>query len=109
MEDLNNYKYRGLTDNVYMYEGYCVLPHDAVQKVKMVPDLVRDENGKPIKNQKGEYTVEFREAREDELLPGKKNYMPREDYLQFMEEKAIQYGYIKNGERKLIIKFELFS
>ena len=98
-EDLNNYRYRGLTDNVFMYEGYCVLPHDAVKKVKMVPDLVRDENGKPIKNKKGEYSAEFREAREDELLPGKKYYMPREDYLQFMEEKAIQYGYMKKGER----------
>ena len=100
--DLNNYKFRGLTDNVFMYEGYCVLPHEAVQKVKMVPDLVRDENGNPIRNENGEYTAEFREAKEDELiLPDKKEYKAKEDYLQFIKEKAIEYGYLKrNGEKK---------
>lgn len=100
--DLNNYKFRGLTDNVFMYEGHCILPHNAVQKVKMVPDLVRDSEGKPIKNEKGEYTAEFREAKEDELiLPDKKEYKAKEDYLQFIKEKAIEYGYLKqNGEKR---------
>lgn len=97
-ENLNNYKFRGLSDGAILYEGYCILPHKSVQKVKMVPDLVRDESGKPIKDKNGEYSVIFREAKDNELLSDKNSYCAKQDYLKFMEEKAKQYGYYTNNK-----------
>lgn len=101
MKDLANYKFRGLQDGAFIYEGYCVLPKDAVQKVKMVPDLVRDTNGFPIKDDNGEYSVAFREALLEELSEDKTTYNARQDYLQYMKEKAIEYGYLhRDGSPK---------
>ena len=58
MEDLKNYTCRALTDEAMMYEGYCILPENAVQKIKMAPDLVRDEAGNPIKNENGQFETD---------------------------------------------------
>lgn len=100
-KDLANYKFRGLQDGAFIYEGYCILPPDAVEKVKMVPDLVRDANGTPIKDDNGEFQVSFREALPEELSEDKKTYMAKPDYLAFMKEKAIEYGYLKqDGSEK---------
>lgn len=97
MEELDNYKVRALEDNAIIYEGYCVLPEEEVQKVYLVPDLVRNsETGEPIKNLKtGRYDIAFREAKQEELKGDKKTYMPQEDYLQFMEEERKRLGYLK--------------
>ena len=98
MEDLKNYTCRALTDAAMMYEGYCILPEHAVEKKKMVPDLVRDEAGNPVRNENGNYDVKFREAREEELSEDGKTYNAKQDYLDYMKEKAIEYGYFdKNG------------
>lgn len=100
-KDLVNYKFRGLQDGVFLYEGYCILPKDSIQKVKMVPDLVRDSNGVPIKDDTGKYNVAFREALLEELSEDKNTYLAKSDYLQYMKEKAIEYGYLrKNGRPK---------
>lgn len=100
-KDLANYKFRGLQDGCFSYEGYCILSKDAIQKVKMVPDLVRDFNGVPVKNDDGEYDVAFRVALPEELSKDKNTYMAKQDYLQYMKKKAIEYGYLrKNGKPK---------
>ncbi len=99
MDDLKNYTCRALTDGVMMYEGYCILPEHAVEKVKMVPDLVRDEGGTPVKNENGTYEVRFRQASPEELSEDGKTYNAKSDYLEFMKQKAIEYGYMnKKGE-----------
>ena len=97
MEELANYKVRALEDNAIIYEGYCVLPEEEVQKVFLVPDLVRNsETGEPIKNSKtGRYDIAFREAKQKELECDKKTYIPQEDYLQFMEKERERLGYLK--------------
>ena len=95
-DDLKNYKFRGLADGAILYEGFCILPHKSVQKVKMVPDLVRDENGNPLKDENGEFSIAFREATPEELLPGADEYKAKDDYLKFVQKKAKEYGYFNN-------------
>ena len=98
-EELKNYKSRGLVDDVLIYEGYCILPDDEVSKVKLVPDLVRDENNNPIKNIKtNKFEIEFREANQNELINDGKNYLAKDDYLKFVEEERKALGY-KEGNR----------
>lgn len=95
IEELSNYKVRGLVDDVILYEGYCILPKDKAEKVMLVPDLVRDEEGKPKVNLKtGKYDIQFREALEEELNLDRKSYKASEDYLQFVEEEAEKMGYL---------------
>lgn len=101
MKDLQNYTCRALTDSAMMYEGYCILPENAVQKLKMVPDLVRDEDGNPLPNENGEYSLRFREAKEEELSADGKTYNAKQDYLDYMKEKGIEYGYLnKDGTQR---------
>lgn len=95
-DDLKNYKFRALSDGAVLYEGFCILPHEQVKKVKMVPDLVRDENGTPVKDREGNFTVAFREASREELLPDGTEYSAKTDYLEYMKEKAKEYGYLDN-------------
>lgn len=92
-KSLDNYKFRGFSDEAVVFEGYCILPHNQVEKVKMVPDLVRDEKGRPLKDEKGNLQVAFREATEEELIPNTNEYKAKEDYLNYMLEKAKEYGY----------------
>lgn len=96
-EELKNYKYRGLQDEAIVYEGYCILPSKAVEMVKMVPDLERDENGNPIKDNKGNYSLIVREAKEDEIDLESEEYKAKEDYLAVIEEKRKQLGYSKDN------------
>ena len=97
-EELANYKVRSLADDVIIYEGYCVLQQEEIEKVYLVPDLVRDvETGEPIINKEtGRYDIRFREATELELNQDKKSYKPQEDYLQFVVQERERLGYIKN-------------
>ena len=99
---LNNYKIRSLVDDAIMYEGHCVLPNNCARKVRLVCDLERDESGKPIVNEKNDYSLKFREAKEDELvLPEKNKYKPKDDYLDYITKKSIEYGYKnKDGSNK---------
>lgn len=94
-KELSNYKVRGLSDDVMIYEGYCVLPKNEVQAVFLVPDLVRDDKtGKPVINPKTQkYDIKFREAEEYELDENKKNYKPKEDYIKFIEQEREKLGY----------------
>lgn len=93
-EDLKNYEIRALVDNAVMCEGHCILPHQQVKKVKMVWDLVRDENGNAVRDENGECSVKFREATpEDKISLDGKTYEAREDYLEFMRKKAQEFGY----------------
>ena len=94
-ESLNRYKYRSMSDEAVMCEGYCVLPKDCARKVQLVLDLARDENGTPLKNENGENYIEFREADKYEIIPGTDTYAAQDDYLNFMREQAIKKGYIK--------------
>ena len=81
MSELVNYKARSLADDVIIYEGYCVLPKEKVQTVKLVPDLNRDAvTNEPIVNPKtGEYEIIFREAQEEESRQDKKAYEAKEE------------------------------
>lgn len=97
-EQLKNYKIRNIADNAVLYEGYCVLPHERVSVEKMVPDLVRDKNGNPIKDNKGEYQIKFREARPEELIEGSDLYLAQKDYLDYIKQKAIELGYSKDND-----------
>lgn len=97
-EQLKNYKTRNLSDNAVLYEGYCVLPHERVTVEKLVLDLVRDENGNPIKGDKGEYQINFRQVRQEELIEGSNLYLAQKDYLDCIRQRAIELGYSKNNE-----------
>lgn len=98
-EELANYKVRSLADDVIIYEGYCVLPQEEIEKVYLVPDLVRDvETGEPIINKEtGRYDIQFREATELELSQDKKSYKAQEDYLQFIAQERERLGYLKQN------------
>ncbi len=97
-DELANYKVRALADNALMYEGYCVLPPNEAQSVFLVPDLVRDSNGKPVVDPKtGKYTTRFREATRDELSEDNKHYAAKEDYLQFMAQERERMGFKKGN------------
>ncbi|MGN1299445.1 MAG: hypothetical protein ACI4UE_05640 [Candidatus Scatovivens sp.] len=98
-EELKNYKIRNLSDSAVLYEGYCVLPHKKIQVVKMVPDLIRDKNGIPIKDNIGEFKISFREARKEELVEGSNIYLAQKDYLDFIKQKSIEFGYSKNEDK----------
>ena len=97
-EQLKNYKTRNLSDNAVLYEGYCVLPHERVTVEKLVLDLVRDENGNPIKDDKGEYQIDFRQVRKEELIDGSNLYLAQKDYLDCIRQRAIELGYSKNND-----------
>lgn len=99
MRELANYKARSLADDVIIYEGYCVLPKEEVQAVKLVPDLNRDAvTNEPIVNSKtGEYEIIFREAKEEELSQDKKTYEAKEDYLQYVETVKKKIGYLEGN------------
>lgn len=99
MRELVNYKARSLADDVIIYEGYCVLPKEEVQAVKLVPDLNRDAvTNEPIVNSKtGEYEIIFREAKEEELSQDKKTYEAKEDYLQYVETVKKKIGYLEGN------------
>ena len=97
-EELKNYKIRNLSDSAVLYEGFCILPHERVEVVKMVPDLVRDKEGTPILDKKGEYKIEFRQARDEELIPGSDLYLAQKDYLDYIKQKSLEYGYSKNSD-----------
>ena len=100
-EQLKNYKIRNISDSAVLYEGYCILPHERVSIEKMVPDLVRDEQGNPIKNKIGEYEIKFRKAREEELIEGSDLYLAQKDYLNYIKLKAIELGYSKDNDGRL--------
>ena len=103
-DELKNYKVRALVDNAIIYEGYCLLPHNQVQKVRMVPDLQRDSDGKPILNEEGNYSVIFREANDNEILPDGRSYRAKPDYLDYMREIAQKIGY--NQDNTLLGKLK---
>ena len=100
-EELANYRVRRIRDgNAILYEGYCVLPREEISKVCLVPDLVRDEKGKPIWNTTTRrFEIVFREASQDEIKQGG-NF--KEDYLTFMEEEIQRIGYLPEDEKKSI-------
>ena len=66
--------------------------------VKMVPDLVRDEENTPIMDDNGEFKIEFREARKEELIPESNYYLAQKDYLDYIKQKSIELGYSKNSD-----------
>ena len=92
-EDLKNYRSRLMNDDVIMYQGKCNLPINKVSEVRLVPDLKRAEDGSPIKDEDGEYSVEFREVDKSEIIEGTNRYKAKEDYLQFIKEKASDLNY----------------
>lgn len=97
-KELKNYKVRGLADNVIFCEGYCILPHERVKSVQLVPDLIRDKAGNPIFDKKtGEPVgVNFRKRTEEEIKKSPNEYIPSKDYLDYMKIKGLEYGY-KDG------------
>lgn len=95
-EELSNYKIRALIDNAVLFEGYCILKSDEIEKVFLVPDLVRDDNGVPIVNTKtNRYDIAFREANDKELSNDRKSYEAKEDYLEFIKEERKRLGYLE--------------
>ena len=51
-DELNNYKIRPFSDETILYEGYCSFTNEKVKGVELVADLIRDENGNPIMDEK---------------------------------------------------------
>lgn len=98
-EELANYRVRGFSDNnAILYEGYCVLPKEEISQVFLVPDLVRDSEGKPVKNKlTGKFEVKFREATSEEIEQGGNT---NKEYLQFMEEEKKRIGYLPEDEKR---------
>lgn len=94
-EELKNYKIRNMSDSAVLYEGYCVLPHEKIQVVKMVPDLVRDEENTPIMDKNGEFKIAFREARPGEIIGENNEYLAQKDYLDYIKQKSLELGYSK--------------
>ena len=99
--ELANYKVRPLSDNVILFEGYCILPKEETKIVYLVPDLIRDkETGDPIINQEtGKYDIKFRLADEKELNEDKTRYNAKQDYLKFVQEEAKSLGYISSDKK----------
>lgn len=99
VSELANYKARGLVDNAIIYEGYCILPKNKTEVVKLVPDLVRQKDTEsPLINvETGKYCIAFREATLEELENDGKTYKAKEDYLQFIEEERKELGYLKRN------------
>lgn len=94
----NNYKIRPFSDEAIMYEGYCKLPKDRTKIVEVVADLKRDENGKPIIDEKTNKPIgiELRKRTEEEIENSPDKYLPKKDYLEYMKEKKREYGFSKN-------------
>lgn len=107
-EELANYKVRCVRDNnAILYEGYCVLPSNEISEVCLVPDLVRDEEGKPISNiQTGRFDIKFREASPKEIEQGCNT---NKDYLKFMEEERERYGYLIGDTKKAKIENRILT
>jgi hypothetical protein len=93
-DDLANYRVRPYSDGTILFEGYCVLPPEAAKIVHMVPDLLRDKDGNPIKGKNGEFSAIMREAEEHELETGN----TKEDYLTYMKQKAKELGYASTNK-----------
>lgn len=98
-EELANYRVRGFSDNnAILYEGYCVLPKEEISQVSLVPDLVRDSEGKPIINtETGRFDVKFREASSEEIEQGGNT---NKEYLDFMEKERKRIGYLAKDEKR---------
>ena len=97
--ELDNYKVRALSDDAVLFEGYCMLKKDEIEKVCLVPDLVRDIEGKPIVNPRTKrYDIAFREASEDELDKNRTEYVAKADYLEFVKEEKNRLNYLDNNK-----------
>lgn len=109
-EELNNYKVRPLADEAVLYEGYCVLPKERTRIVEMVADLKRDDKGNPLKDNKtGELAgIELRPRTEEEIQENPDRYIPKEDYIKFINERRKQYGLIR-GDGELSRKYNYIS
>ena len=79
-----NYNYHVL-DNPTIedveYDNYLRELYNLEEKY---PDLVRDEENTPIMDDNGEFKIEFREARKEELIPESNYYLAQKDYLDYM-------------------------
>ncbi len=101
-DELKNYKVRGFADNVIVCEGYCILPHERVKVVQLVPDLIRDEFGNPVLNEKTNEPlgINFRKRTEEEIRESVDEYIASKDYLEYVNAKRLEYGY-KDGKNSL--------
>lgn len=109
-EELNNYKVRPLADEAILYEGYCVLPKDRAKTVEMVADLKRDEKGNPIIDAKtGNLAgIELRPRTEEEMRQSPNKYIPSADYINFINEKRKEYGFLR-GDGVISKNYNSFS
>ncbi len=90
LEELSNYKTR-LADNVILHEGDCIIPEERTKLTQLVLDLVRDENGTVILDNKGQKQIAFRERTEAEIQRDGDEYKPSSEFLEAIE------GYKKNN------------
>ena len=76
----------------------------------MVPDLIRDSEGNVILDEKnGEpLGVKFRKRTEEEIENSPNQYIPSQDYLEYMNTKRLEYGY-KDGKNLLENMQNLFK
>ena len=93
-DELNrNYKSRKISDEAILYEGYCVLPQDRARVVQLVMDLKRDENGKALVGKDGKpIGFEMRKRTLAEINRSPDEYIPKQDYLDYIKEIQKEYG-----------------
>ena len=99
-EELGNYKVRPFADSAVMYEGYCVLPNERAKSVQVVADLKRDENGEPILDENGRAVgIELRKRTREEIEQSPDEYIPKQDYLDFIKILQKEYGYRTDSKK----------
>ena len=100
-EELNNYKIRPFSDEAILYEGYCVFPNDRAKAVEMVADLKRDAKGNPLVDSKTgkPIGIELRKRTEKEIAENPDKYIPSKDYIDYIDEKRKEFGYIRSDTK----------
>jgi len=108
-KELSNYKSRKINDEAIIYEGYCVLPKDRAKVVEIVADLKRDEKGNVILDEKTGKPVgiEMRKRTLNEINQNPDEYVPKQDFIEFVTEKRKEYG--MNTKEDVINQVVAFS
>lgn len=98
-KELNrNYKIRPMADNAILYEGYCLVKDKNVEKAQLVFDLMRDKDGKAkIDLKTGRpLGIEVRERTEEEMKESKDKYIPKQDFIEYIEAEKKRRGYLNS-------------
>ncbi len=96
LNELSNYKSR-IMDEVIVHEGDCIIPQERTQKVELVKDIERDEQGNIVLDNYGRKKICLRERTKEEIERDGDVYIPSQEYLEALEDYKIINGYAKDN------------